>query len=177
VRDAAIIPAMTGSVRSTLRRLRAAYHRLVPRQRPNGVLPWRTPILTLAVWTPVAALVPLLSGAPPDDVTKTPTSVLFVATLMWLGRIRHAVLAWFACYLVAVLSGMPFDWPGFDWPGFDWPGNAATEFVRRLGESVAGAYVFAAMSRWDAPRLVGPVRPFPEAWVGRGVESVRRDLP
>jgi hypothetical protein len=39
-------------VRSELRQGRAVYHLMVPRQWPNGVIPWRTPILTAVVSIP-----------------------------------------------------------------------------------------------------------------------------
>jgi hypothetical protein len=131
-------------VRPGLRRGRAAYHRLVPRQLPNGVIPWRTPILTLAVWTPPLAVFALVTGESQREIAKSAVLVVFVASLVWVGKVRHWASAFFACQGVAVLTGIAF----YSLPV--WP---AVAFAQFLSGAVAGLYTFAAMSRWNAPRL------------------------
>src|SRR4051812_45740480 len=85
-------------VRLELRQARAVYHLLVPRQLPNGVIPWRTPILTLTVWTPLLVAIPAVTGAPRRDVEKAAATVAVLFALIWVGRVRHWVAAYLACH-------------------------------------------------------------------------------
>jgi hypothetical protein len=151
------MPVMWRRVKLQLRQARAVYHLLVPRQLANGVIPWRTPILTLAVWLPIVTVIPLLAGAPPGDVASSPRTLAFVVTLIWLGRVRHWLLAYFVSWIAGGLSGVPFLWSDDN--------SNLFVFLRTLVGAVVGAYVFAAMSRWDAPRLRAPALPFPASSV------------
>lgn len=152
--------AMWRRVRLELRQARAVYHLLVPRQLPNGVIPWRAPILTLLVWTPIVAVIPLLGGAPTGDVVTSPRIVMFVATLIWVGRVRHWVLAFFVSWCAAGLGFSAFHWSDDN--------SNLMEFCRTLAGVLVSAYVFAAMSRWDAPHLTAPVLPFPPSSISGG---------
>jgi hypothetical protein len=88
---------------------------------------------------------------------------MFVATLIWVGRVRHWVLAYFGSWVAAGLGTVPFLWSDDN--------GVLLVVCRTLVGAVVGAYVFAAMSRWDAPRLRAPALPFPESSVAPAVRG------
>lgn len=110
-----------------------------PPQRPDGVIPWLTPLLTFAIWVPLAWVaavlfmtyvthVPLSTG----DASTVPAHVGIVLAVVWAGKIRHVWNATFAGFLAWLATDLLLRGLG---------GDNVTDLIRTFFAALADAWV------------------------------------